>query len=165
MGKIIGGGLPVGAFGGRKDIMKKLAPEGPVYQAGTLSGNPLAVAAGIHALKKINAEPPYALLEKQSARLETRNKVKYRMLFLAPITLNRVGSMMTLFFGKNEVRDFAGAKACDTKPYSGNISMRCLSAEFFYLRASLRHVLFRPPIRMPISTKLSPPTERHWNFV
>ena len=132
LGKIIGGGLPVGAFGGRRDIMKKLAPEGPVYQAGTLSGNPLAVAAGIHALKKIGAAPPYALLEKQSARLENGIRANIEALS-APVTLNRVGSMMTLFFGKNEVRDFAGAKACDTAGFGR------------YFHAMLERGIFLPP--------------------
>ena len=98
LGKIIGGGLPVGAYGGRKDIMEKLAPVGPVYQAGTLSGNPLAMAAGLTTLKIINETPGfYKELDRKGALLEegiTANLNKAGI----PGLINRIGSMMTLFF-------------------------------------------------------------------
>jgi glutamate-1-semialdehyde 2,1-aminomutase len=113
MGKVIGGGLPVGAYGGRADIMEHIAPAGPVYQAGTLSGNPLAVAAGLSTLRRLQKENPYARLEALGARLETgilgaASKVG------AAVRMNRVGSMFTLFFTDREVFDFDSAKTCDT---------------------------------------------------
>ncbi len=115
LGKIIGGGLPVGAYGGRKEIMKMIAPSGPVYQAGTLSGNPLAMAAGLTTLKILHqSEALYQKLEKTSARLEAgiRKIIEKKNL---PLTQNRVGSMFTLFFTGTQVVDFATAKSSNTK--------------------------------------------------
>lgn len=117
MGKIIGGGLPVGAYGGKKEIMALIAPEGPVYQAGTLSGNPLAMAAGIATLKTL-AEPGfYAKLDQKAAayadELE-RLAAKYSL----ETTLNRSGSVMTTFFTKNPVTDFTSAMDSDTTKFS-----------------------------------------------
>jgi len=107
LGKVIGGGLPVGAYGGRKDIMSKVAPAGPVYQAGTLSGNPLAVAAGLAMLRHLKAHPEvYDLLERRAARLCAEMP--------AGVTVNRVGSMFTFFFTEGPVRDWESAKICDT---------------------------------------------------
>src|SRR5690349_14223608 len=107
LGKVIGGGLPVGAYGGRKDIMSKVAPSGPIYQAGTLSGNPLAVAAGIAMLRHLKAHPEiYDRLEANAAKLCAA----------APpgITANRVGSMFTFFFNNGPVTDWESAKLSDT---------------------------------------------------
>jgi len=107
LGKIIGGGLPMAAYGGRADIMRKIAPLGPVYQAGTLSGNPLAVAAGLAMLRYLIAHPEvYETLESRAAQLTA---------WTPPgITVNRVGSMFTFFFSPTPVTDWESAKKCDT---------------------------------------------------
>ncbi len=116
-GKIIGGGLPVGAFGGKKEIMEKIAPVGPVYQAGTLSGNPLAMAAGYAALKKIKDNPYiYTILEEQSAYLEKGMKENLMRLG-KEFTMTRVGSMMCMFFTEAEVIDFKSAVKSNTALY------------------------------------------------
>ena len=118
MGKIIGGGLPVGAYGGKREIMKLVAPLGPMYQAGTLSGNPLAMAAGFSVLRILKGDPTiYQLLEEKSARLEQglRSIIKKHDL---PLTHNRVGSMFTLFFTKERVTDYDTAKSCNTNSFS-----------------------------------------------
>jgi glutamate-1-semialdehyde 2,1-aminomutase len=118
LGKVIGGGLPVGAYGGKKDIMKMIAPSGPVYQAGTLSGNPLAMAAGLATLRILMETPGiYTRLEEMSSRLEIGFKriIEQRKL---PMTQNRVGSMFTLFFTSTKVVDYATAKSSDTKEFS-----------------------------------------------
>jgi glutamate-1-semialdehyde 2,1-aminomutase len=107
LGKIIGGGLPLAAYGGRADIMRKIAPLGPVYQAGTLSGNPLAVAAGLAMVRHLVAHPEvYSTLEKRAAQLTA---------WTPPgVTVNRVGSMFTFFFSADPVTDWTSAKRCDT---------------------------------------------------
>jgi glutamate-1-semialdehyde 2,1-aminomutase len=115
LGKIIGGGLPVGALGGRREIMEHLAPTGPVYQAGTLSGNPLAMAAGIATLDLLK-DKSYADLEKMTEALCGG----YGDLFARkgiPIRINRVGSMFTLFCTGEEVTDFASASTSDTERF------------------------------------------------
>lgn len=115
LGKIIGGGLPVGALGGRQEIMEHLAPTGPVYQAGTLSGNPLAMAAGIATLDLLKGKS-YADLEKMTETLCSG----YRDLFARkgiPVRINRVSSMFTLFFTQEEVSDFASASLSDTERF------------------------------------------------
>jgi glutamate-1-semialdehyde 2,1-aminomutase len=117
MGKVIGGGLPVGAYGGRAEIMDKVAPSGPVYQAGTLSGNPLAVAAGLATLRRLQKENPYVRLEKLGARLE-KGLVYAGAETGVPVRVNRVGSMFTLFFTDREVFDFDSAKTCDTQRFN-----------------------------------------------
>ena len=117
LGKIIGGGLPVGAFGGRRDIMENLAPAGPVYQAGTLSGNPLAMAAGLASLKILREKECYEKLEKKTSYLcEEIKKLCERKSI--PHRLNRIGSMFTLFFTDGEVFDFTSAGASDTKSFT-----------------------------------------------
>ncbi len=114
-GKIIGGGLPVGAFGGRKDIMSVLAPAGPVYQAGTLSGNPLAMSAGLAALSHIKSHPEiYSQLEESSAYLQAGFEDNHKILG-KNYSINRVGSMMTLFFTESMVDSYQTAVASDTK--------------------------------------------------
>jgi glutamate-1-semialdehyde 2,1-aminomutase len=116
-GKIIGGGLPVGAFGGRKEIMEMLAPNGPVYQAGTLSGNPLAMTAGYAALDHIKKHPEiYKILEEKSAYLEKGFRENLKSVS-KKYALNRVGSMLTLFFYEGKVVDFNTAIKSDTSLY------------------------------------------------
>ena len=117
LGKVIGGGLPVGAYGGRADIMNMVAPSGPVYQAGTLSGNPLAVSAGLAALNRLAHEKPYAKLESLGARLERGMKDAIRAAGVRA-GVNRVGSMFTLFFTDREVTDFPSAKTSDTARFN-----------------------------------------------
>ncbi len=113
MGKVIGGGLPVGAFGGRADVMRELAPEGPCYQAGTLSGNPLATTAGLAVICRLAAEGTYEQLEENGARLEAVIRDSG-----APVTVQRVGSMLTPFFTDSPVTNYAEATACDTDAYA-----------------------------------------------
>jgi glutamate-1-semialdehyde 2,1-aminomutase len=112
LGKIIGGGLPVGALGGRKDVMSRIAPEGPVYQAGTLSGNPLATAAGIAMLKELKKPGTYERLEGIAGRIAmglSERIAAHRV----GATVNRVGSMLTLFFTPEAPFDYASAKKAD----------------------------------------------------
>ena len=116
MGKVIGGGLPVGAYGGRRDLMAKIAPEGPIYQAGTLSGNPLAVAAGIACLRELARPGAYERLEATSAALCQGIAAAAREASV-PLTLNRVGSMWTAFFTADPVYDYASAKRADTQRF------------------------------------------------
>lgn len=116
-GKIIGGGLPVGAFGGKKEIMEKIAPSGPVYQAGTLSGNPLAMSAGYAALKHIKDNPGiYKELEEKSSYLENGFKENLKSVG-KNYAMNRVGSMMCMFFTEEIVGDFKSAIKSDTSLY------------------------------------------------
>jgi len=116
-GKIIGGGLPVGAFGGKKEIMEKIAPSGPVYQAGTLSGNPLAMAAGYAALKHIKDNPSiYNELEEKSSYLENGFKENLKSLG-KNYAMNRVGSMMCMFFTEETVDDFKSAIRSNSNLY------------------------------------------------
>ncbi len=114
-GKVIGGGLPVGAFGGRADVMEKIAPAGPVYQAGTLSGNPMAMAAGKATLSQLDAAA-YERLEETSARLAEGLADAARAAGV-PVQVNRVGSMFTVFFSPNPVFDARTARACDTRRF------------------------------------------------
>jgi glutamate-1-semialdehyde 2,1-aminomutase len=113
LGKIVGGGLPLAAFGGKRAIMELLAPLGPVYQAGTLSGNPLAVAAGLQTLALLSKPGTYERLEGLAARLEQGLRAAFAA-FPYPCCLNRVGSMWTQFFGTATVRDAESARGCDT---------------------------------------------------
>jgi glutamate-1-semialdehyde 2,1-aminomutase len=115
MGKVIGGGLPVGAFGGRADIMDQLAPLGPVYQAGTLSGNPLALAAGLAQLKEMERINGWALLESIGAQMEEamRSSIKGK-----PLTFQRIGSMFCLYFCGGPVRNLEDAKKSDTVAFA-----------------------------------------------
>ncbi len=117
MGKIVGGGLPLGAFGGKREIMQHVLPAGKVFQAGTLSGNPIATAAGIAMLKSLRDNPPYEKLEGLGARLEaglaaaaTKAGVDH--------SIKRVGSMMTLFFNPEPVTGWSSAEKCDTEAFS-----------------------------------------------
>jgi glutamate-1-semialdehyde 2,1-aminomutase len=119
LGKILGGGLPVGAYGGPRDLMERVAPSGSVYQAGTLSGNPLAMAAGIAMLREIARRSPYAELERKAARLETEVERAIRAAGAEElVTYQRVGSLSTLFFTAGPVTDFAAARRSDTARYA-----------------------------------------------
>ncbi|MBM3759759.1 MAG: glutamate-1-semialdehyde-2,1-aminomutase [Acidobacteria bacterium] len=110
-GKIIGGGLPIAAYGGKAEVMNYVAPVGPIYQAGTLSGNPLAVSAGLAMLTYLKEHPEvYTTLEKRTAALCSDN--------LPGVTVNRVGSMFTFFFTTEPVYDYESAKKCDTKRFA-----------------------------------------------
>ena len=112
LGKIMGGGLPVGAYGGRRDLMMQMAPSGPIYQAGTLSGNPVAVAAGLATLSSLNQPGTYADLEEKGAWL-ARELGEAAARQGVSVTINRVGSMLTLFFAGHPVRNLEDAKRSD----------------------------------------------------
>jgi len=129
LGKIIGGGLPVGAFGGRADVMDHLAPLGPVYQAGTLSGNPLAMAAGIAALKLLEEQNPYARLDQLGRQLCTTalDAAKRKGL---PLQAPQIGSMFSLFFTPTPVRDYATALKSDAKIF-GKFFHACLDSGIY----------------------------------
>jgi glutamate-1-semialdehyde 2,1-aminomutase len=131
LGKIVGGGLPIGAVGGRADVMKLLAPSGPVYQAGTLSGNPVAVAAGIATLRGLNGAV-YDRLETLGARLEAGIRGNLARLAF-PGRFQRVGSMATLFFTDRPVKSMRDAASCDTQKFAG------------YFRAMLAAGIYLPP--------------------
>ena len=133
LGKIIGGGVPVGAYGGRAEIMAQIAPEGPVYQAGTLSGNPLAVAAGITTLRVLRRDPDlYAALDRRAEGL-TSGVAEAAAAAEVSLTINRRGSMFTFFFTGRPVKDYATAKTSDTVAF----------AAFF--RAMLEEGIYLPP--------------------
>jgi len=117
LGKIIGGGLPVGAFGGRRDIMETVAPAGNTYQAGTLSGNPLAMAAGLAMLTELGKDGVYETLEEKAGSLASKLE-EAAAASSVPVCQNRVGSMMTLFFTAGPVTDFESAKQSDTDRYA-----------------------------------------------
>jgi glutamate-1-semialdehyde 2,1-aminomutase len=117
LGKIIGGGLPVGAFGGRREIMETLAPVGPVYQAGTLSGNPLAMAAGMATLTTLRDQCDYRALERRTTRLCKGMKKLFQKRGI-PVFISQRGSMLTIFFTGDEVTDLASASRCDTRLFA-----------------------------------------------
>ncbi|ROQ91168.1 glutamate-1-semialdehyde 2,1-aminomutase [Desulfosoma caldarium] len=133
LGKIIGGGLPVGAYGGRRDIMEKVAPLGDVYQAGTLSGNPLAMAAGFAMLQELSEPGIYESLEKKGEALEAGLREAARLADV-PLTINRIGSMGTAFFTDKEVSDFASALQANTAAYG--VFYREMLARGVYLAPS-----------------------------
>lgn len=133
LGKIIGGGLPVGAYGGREEIMRLVSPEGPVYQAGTLSGNPLATAAGYATLKVLSENPGiYDKMERLSEKL-CRGLKEIMERAKIPVFINRAGSMLTMFFTGEEVKDYDSALKADTMMY----------AAFF--REMLKRGVYLPP--------------------
>ena len=113
LGKIIGGGFPVGAYGGRADLMKRIAPEGPVYQAGTLSGNPVAMAAGLATIREASRPGFYEALEQRTERL-TNGLREMAMRHDVPVTVGHAGSMWGLYFTEGPVRNYADAKTIDT---------------------------------------------------
>jgi glutamate-1-semialdehyde 2,1-aminomutase len=125
LGKIVGGGMPIGAFGGSAEVMSRLAPVGDVYQAGTLSGNPLATAAGISVLRRLRDPAVYEELERRAARLESGLR--------GLAVVQRVGAMATLFMSPNAVTNFAEASDCDTERYGA------------YFRHMLEQGIYVPP--------------------
>jgi glutamate-1-semialdehyde 2,1-aminomutase len=132
LGKIIGGGMPIGAVGGRAELMDTLAPQGPVYQAGTLSGNPLSVIGGLETLRALERGTPYQRLEASGARLESGLRealARHR----CRGCVNRMGSLLTLFFGVDRVADAEEARRSDTTVF----------AKFF--RAMLQRGVYLPP--------------------
>ena len=132
LGKIIGGGLPVGAYGGRREIMELIAPSGPVYQAGTLSGNPMAMAVGIATLRILKEGAGYRALDDLTEKLTDGLAERARRAEV-DLRINRVGSMFTLFFTNSPVTDYASAKRCDTKRH----------ARFFH--GMLKRGVYLPP--------------------
>jgi glutamate-1-semialdehyde 2,1-aminomutase len=132
LGKIVGGGLPLAAFGGSAEIMDRLAPAGDVYQAGTLSGNPLATAAGLAVLRRLHDPEVYGELERRSARLEEGLAAHGRV--------QRVGAMATLFMTEDPVRDFDDAQRCDTERYAA--LFRHLLAYGIYVAPSQFEAMF-----------------------
>ncbi|HBT62564.1 MAG TPA: glutamate-1-semialdehyde-2,1-aminomutase [Elusimicrobia bacterium] len=116
LGKIVGGGLPLAAYGGRRDVMRLVAPLGPVYQAGTLSGNPVAVAAGLETLRLLKSERPYPVLERRTRDLAAAMRAAASRANV-PVTINAIASMFTVFFTDHPVPDYAGAKQADAKVY------------------------------------------------
>jgi glutamate-1-semialdehyde 2,1-aminomutase len=143
LGKIIGGGLPVGAYGGKAEIMDHILPAGKVFQAGTLSGNPLATTAGIATLKILRDENPYPKLEKLSARLVEGLHAAAESAGV-PHRIGACGSMLTFFFSREEVVDWPSASRCDTAAYAKyfwnlldrNIYMPCSQFEALFLSAT-----------------------------
>ena len=130
LGKIIGGGLPVGAYGGRADLMRHVAPLGGVYQAGTLSGNPLAVAAGLATVRALGTPGVYDRLEALGDRL-ARGLADGARRAGIPLTVNRVGSMLTGFFCAGPVTDYASAKRADTERYARFFHALCARGVYF----------------------------------
>jgi glutamate-1-semialdehyde 2,1-aminomutase len=116
LSKILGGGFASGAYGGRRDLMKRIAPSGPVYQAGTLSGNPVAMAAGIATLAELESTKPWESLDRKGARLGEGLLAAFREAGV-PLTVTRVGSMGTAFFMDAEASDFAAVKRADTAAF------------------------------------------------
>jgi glutamate-1-semialdehyde 2,1-aminomutase len=117
LGKIIGGGLPVGAYGGRADLMRLMAPEGPVYQAGTLSGNPLAVAAGLATVRILQESHPYPALDAFGRQLADGLRAAGHAAGV-PVTVNQIGSLLTVFFTEGPVRAYAEAGRANTRQYA-----------------------------------------------
>ncbi|HJV44518.1 MAG TPA: glutamate-1-semialdehyde 2,1-aminomutase [Bacillota bacterium] len=132
LGKIIGGGLPVGAYGGKREIMEQIAPAGPIYQAGTLSGNPLAMTAGYVTLKELGKAGIYEDLERKSARLEAGLRENCKEIGI-PHYITRVGSMVCLFFTNETVVNYEGAKTTDTERFAK------------YFRNMVEEGIFLPP--------------------
>ena len=148
LGKIIGGGLPVGAYGGKREIMQLVAPSGPMYQAGTLSGNPLAMAAGLSTFKILSAyKLLYKRLEEHSAQLE-EGFYKNLLELGLPFTFNRIGSMFTLFFTNQPVTDYQSAKTADTTKF----------AQYFTLM--LEQGIYLPPSQFEAAFISTAHTER-----
>lgn len=148
LGKIIGGGLPIGAYGGRKDIMQMIAPAGPVYQAGTLSGNPVAVAAGLETIRLLKSPGVYKDLEKNSKELAEGlgEAAKFAKI---PYYQTRVGSMLGGFFTEGPVTNYAGAKKSDTAKY----------AKFFH--GMLHHGIYLAPSQFEALLLSTAHTYRH----
>ena len=138
-GKVIGGGLPVGAYGGKKEIMSQIAPQGSVYQAGTLSGNPIAMAAGIATLEQLQKEGVYEALAENSDRLAAGLADAARKAGV-PARVDHVGSMLGMFFTDQEVSNFDDAKTCDLEQFAR--FYQGMRQEGIYIAPSQFEVLF-----------------------
>ncbi|MFA5079526.1 MAG: aminotransferase class III-fold pyridoxal phosphate-dependent enzyme, partial [Dehalococcoidia bacterium] len=138
LGKIIGGGLPVGAYGGRRDIMRMVAPSGRVYQAGTLSGNPLAMTAGITTLEILSDRSVYEQLEERGELLQ-EGLAAAACDCCIPLSIARQGSLLTVFFRQQIITDYAAARSCDT----------AIFARFF--RGMLEEGIYWPPSQFEAS--------------
>ena len=152
LGKIVGGGLPLAAYGGRAEIMDTVAPLGPVYQAGTLSGNPVAVAAGRAMLSRLRAEPPYVYLDEQTSLLAERIRESGKR-HKIPVTVNQVGSMFTVFFTDAPVTDYATAKRASVETF----------ARFFH--AMLDRGVYLPPSAYEAAFASAALTPAHYEAV
>jgi glutamate-1-semialdehyde 2,1-aminomutase len=148
LGKIIGGGFPIGAIGGKSSVMNKLSPDGTIYQAGTLSGNPVCVAAGIATLKQLKTLRPYKKLASMTERLCSGITEQLNAKGV-PHKINRIGSMFTLFFTDTEVTDFDTASKCDTGKYGS------------YFRQMLEMGIYLPPSQFEANFLSTAHTERH----
>ena len=148
LGKIIGGGFPIGAIGGKASIMNNLSPQGSVYQAGTLSGNPVCVAAGLATLKLLKSKKPYAGLERLTKQFCSGISERLEKAGVEH-TINRAGSMFTLFFSPTPVTDFASALKCDTKQYAK------------YFGKMLKGGVYLPPSQFEACFLSSKHTQRH----
>ena len=148
LGKIIGGGLPIGAYGGRKDVMQMIAPAGPVYQAGTLSGNPVAVAAGLETIRHLKTPGAYKKLEKNSKHLAEGlgEAAKYAKI---PYYQTRIGSMLGGFFTEGPVSNYASARKSDTARYG----------KFFH--GMLNHGIYLAPSQFEAMLLSTAHTDRH----
>jgi glutamate-1-semialdehyde 2,1-aminomutase len=143
LGKIVGGGMPIGAYGGRAEVMDSMLPAGKVFQAGTLSGNPVATASGIATLKILRDDPPYERLEQLAARLAEGLDAAASAAGI-PHSLARVGSMMTLFFHPDPVTDWDVASRCDKQRFADyfwglidrGIYMPCSQYEALFVSAA-----------------------------
>jgi glutamate-1-semialdehyde 2,1-aminomutase len=140
LGKIIGGGMPVGAYGGRRELMRMVAPSGPVYQAGTLSGNPVALAAGLAMLRVLRAEPSlYETLDQKAALLEEAFLTAAAQYGL-PLRVNRIGSLLSAFFTDGPVIDYQTARRCDLNLF--NAYFRAMLGRGIYIAPSQFEALF-----------------------
>ena len=148
LGKIIGGGFPIGAVGGKSSIMSKLSPEGTIYQAGTLSGNPVCVAAGIATLKQLKTLKPYTKLDKLTGALCEGIAERFNSKGIAHKT-NRIGSMFTLFFTDTDVTNYDSASKSDTKRYGR------------YFRQMLKQGIYLPPSQFEANFISTTHTQRH----
>jgi len=148
LGKIIGGGFPIGAVGGKSSLMNKLSPEGSIYQAGTLSGNPVCVAAGIETLRQLKAQNPYKKLASMTEAL-CGGICQTLAAKGIPNTINQIGSMFTLFFNDNKVTDYTTAAKSDTKRYGQ------------YFRHMLENGIYLPPSQFEANFLSTAHTEKH----
>ena len=130
LGKIVGGGFPIGAFGGRRDLMERLAPQGDVYQAGTLSGNPVAVRAGLYTLRRLKEEPPYEGLKAELARVSSE-VARIASKAGVPYAINGLTSMFTGFFSDRDVVDYQTASASDSRRYAAFFRLMLDEGVFF----------------------------------
>jgi glutamate-1-semialdehyde 2,1-aminomutase len=138
LGKIIGGGMPIGAFGGRREIMEKLSPLGPVYQAGTLSGNPVAVSAGLRTLELLEETNPYPLMAQRAGRLaEKMNELSEALPY--DMHCASLGGMFTVFFGKGPMRCLSDVKTCDTEKFGA------------FFRGMLERGVYIPPSQFEVA--------------